>query len=863
MHGLGARQGVCGARGSLGHSGSGVSLPGASSARRQRVVSVRAETESLSPLDVLRRENELLKQTINDAQVSIKDLESSLIDANVPVQPGESYASAALVDPRSLQPEDYWSPAIDVPPGYVYEDEYGPITPMPNHDGTECLKWDDTLWSHADHFRYRWNILRNIRNAIDQNEGGLEKFSQGWKYYGFNRGECDGKKGIWFREWAPGAKALALVGEFNNWEPQPEHWAIKNDFGVWNLFLPDRPDGTSAIPHRTKVKCRVETISGAWVEKIPAWIKWATQEWNEVLFNGVYWEPPEVGAPGEVHTDKKYTFKYPRPPRPRALRIYECHVGMSSEEPKVNSYLEFRRDMLPRIRRLGYNAIQIMAIQEHAYYGSFGYHVTNFFGASSRCGTPEELKALIDEAHRLGMIVLMDIVHSHASKNTNDGINMFDGTDGMYFHSGARGNHWMWDSRLFNYGNWETMRFLLSNARWWMDEYKFDGYRFDGVTSMMYHHHGLSYAFTGHYDEYFGMNTDVDAVVYMMLMNNMIHDLFPNAVVIGEDVSGMPTFCRPWYEGGVGFDFRLNMAIADKWIDIMKLSDYDWGMGDLVHTMTNRRYAEACVGYAESHDQALVGDKTIAFWLMDKEMYDYMAAPGSGPSSPIIDRGIALHKMIRLITMALGGESYLSFMGNEFGHPEWIDFPRDDTYDPSTGAFVPGNGGSLEKCRRRWDLCDADFLKYKFLVAFDRAMTHLDKAFGFMSAPHQWVSRKDEADKMVVIERGDLVMVFNFHPVQSYTDYRVGCNNPGPYRLVLSSDEEVFGGWRNLSKETDGEHQTQGGNHDNRPNSFMVYAPSRTCAVYAPSEWADAEADRKPAGIPGLGVKELGPYYEY
>eukprot|EP00879_Flechtneria_rotunda_P003913 GHRR01004153.1.p1 GENE.GHRR01004153.1~~GHRR01004153.1.p1 ORF type:complete len:475 (+),score=109.12 GHRR01004153.1:81-1505(+) len=431
----------------------GCGLSGGLISQQLRRVVVSAETESsLSPLDVLRRENELLKQTITDAQVSIEQLETSLHDANVPVPHGEAYGSAAAVDPRNLQPEDFWSPAIEVPPGCEYRDEYGPISPIPAHDGTGCLKWDETLWSHADHFRYRWNILRNIRNAIDQNEGGLEKFSQGWKYYGFNRGECKGKTGQWYREWAPGAKALALVGEFNNWEPKDDHWAFKNEYGVWELFLPDKPDGTPVIPHRTKIKSRVENINGEWVEKIPAWIKWATQEWNEVLFNGVHWEPPQVGAPGEVHTDKKYIFKYPRPPRPRALRIYECHVGMSSEEPKVNSYLEFRRDMLPRIRRLGYNAIQIMAIQEHAYYGSFGYHVTNFFAASSRCGTPEELKALIDEAHRLGMVVLMDIVHSHASKNTNDGINMFDGTDGMYFHSGARGNHWMWDSRLFNYG---------------------------------------------------------------------------------------------------------------------------------------------------------------------------------------------------------------------------------------------------------------------------------------------------------------------------------------------------------------------------------------------------------------------------
>jgi 1,4-alpha-glucan branching enzyme len=539
---------------------------------------------------------------------------------------------------------------------------------VPDHDGTACFKWDETLWAKADHFRYRWGLFKNIRNAIDQNEGGLDRFTQGYKHYGLNRGERDGVQGIWYREWAPGAKAVALIGEFNGWEPKDNHWAAKNEFGVWELFLPDAADGTPAIPHRTKIKTRLETAHGEWVERIPAWVKWATQEWNEVQFNGVHWEPPEKGAPGVLEEGKSYTFKYPRPPRPRALRIYECHVGMSSQEPKVNSYTDFKNDVLPRIRRAGYNAIQIMAIQEHAYYGSFGYHVTNFFGASSRCGTPDELKAMIDEAHRLGLVVLMDIVHSHASKNTNDGINMFDGTDGMYFHSGARGNHWMWDSRLFNYGNWESMRFLLSNARWWMDEYKFDGYRFDGVTSMMYHHHGLSYAFTGAYDEYFGMNTDVDAVVYLMLVNNVLHDLFPNCITIGEDVSGMPAFCRPWQEGGVGFDYRLQMAIADKWIEVLKgVSDYDWNMGNITHTMTNRRYAEACVGYAESHDQALVGDKTIAFWLMDKDMYDFMAAPGFGPSSAVVDRGIALHKVWGVLLGGVVGVGGVCFGSCLFG----------------------------------------------------------------------------------------------------------------------------------------------------------------------------------------------------
>ncbi|KAL4441059.1 hypothetical protein ABPG77_010490 [Micractinium sp. CCAP 211/92] len=850
----------------LGSKGSVRSVPLAAQPAKQgraaRHVAARAE-RSDSPLEVLRQENELLKRTIGSAETAVADLESQLAGAGVDVPP--AHAAAAATAEAPIIPEDFWSPTVTVPEGHAFIEPYGQPTPIPEHDGTECLKWDPSLWSHADHFKYRWHVFKSIRAAIDQNEGGMDKFTQGYKYYGLNRGEHEGKTGIWYREWAPGAKALALIGEFNNWEPKPEHWAIKNDFGVFCLFLPDNPDGTPAIKHRTKVKTRLETAYGEWVERIPAWIKWATQEWNEIQYNGVYYDPPETSSvPGVLEEDKKYVFKYPRPPRPRALRIYECHVGMSSQEPKVNSYTEFKEEMLPRIRKLGYNAIQIMAIQEHAYYGSFGYHVTNFFGVSSRCGTPDELKAMIDEAHRLGLVVLMDIVHSHASKNTMDGINMFDGSDAMYFHGGGRGYHWMWDSRCFNYGNWETLRFLMSNARWWIDEYKFDGYRFDGVTSMMYHHHGLQTTFTGNYDEYFGMATDVEAVVYLMLVNCMIHDMFPSAVTIGEDVSGMPTFCRPWTEGGVGFDYRLQMAIADKWIEVLsKSDDWSWNMGNIVHTMTNRRYAEACVGYAESHDQALVGDKTIAFWLMDKEMYDYMGAPGYGPGSPIIDRGIALHKMIRLLTMALGGESYLNFMGNEFGHPEWIDFPRDDTYDPSTGAFVPGNGGSLEKCRRRWDLADAEYLKYKYMQAFDRAMMHLDKAFGFVSAPHQWVSRKDEGDKIIVVERGDLVFVFNFHPTNSYTDYRVGCYKPGAYKVVLSSDEEVFGGWKNVTKDSSVEFHAQQADFDNRPNSIMVYAPSRTVVVYAPAEFVDSQADSKPAGIPGLAVKDVGPYYAF
>ncbi|KAH0837368.1 hypothetical protein HID58_092396, partial [Brassica napus] len=514
----------------------------------------------------------------------------------------------------------------------------------PPGDGKKIYDIDPMLKSYDGHLDYRYGQYIKLREEIHKNEGGLEAFSRGYEIFGFTRSAT----GITYREWAPGAKAASLIGDFNNWNSKADVMT-RNEYGVWEIFLPNDADGSPAIPHGSRVKIRMDTPSGI-KDSIPAWIKYSVQAPGDIPYDGVYYDPAE---------EDKYVFKHPRPRKPTSLRIYESHVGMSSTEPMINTYANFRDDVLPRIKKLGYNAVQIMAIQEHSYYASFGYHVTNFFAPSSRFGTPDDLKSLIDKAHELGLVVLMDIVHRYwpppCFKNTLDGLmNMFDGTDGQYFHSGERGYHWMWDSRLFNYGSWEVLRYLLSNARWWLEEYKFDGFRFDGVTSMMYTHHGLQVEFTGNYNEYFGYSTDVDAVVYLMLVNDMIHGLYPEAIVVGEDVSGDASLL---YSGG------------RRW-----KRDEDWQVGDIVFTLTNRRWArQKCVVYAESHDQALVGDKTIAFWLMDKDMYDFMAVDKQ--ATPRVDRGIALHKMIRLITMGLGGEGYLNFMGNEFGHPEWIDFP--------------------------------------------------------------------------------------------------------------------------------------------------------------------------------------------
>jgi len=660
---------------------------------------------------------------------------------------------------------------------------------------------DPWLTPFREPLQKRYDLYKYWFDKLNSSEGSLDKLSKSYLEYGINVTD----KGIHYKEWAPNAKEAHFIGEFNNWDIT-SHKMTRDEYGTFEIFLPRNADGSLPIKHNTKVKIALTLEDGTVLYRIPAWIRRVTQDLSvSPTYDGIFWYPEE-----------QYKFKNQKPPKPESVRIYEAHVGISSWEGKVNTFKNFTRDVLPRIKDLGYNVIQLMAIMEHPYYASFGYQVTSFFCASSRYGVPEDLKELIDTAHGMGITVLLDVVHSHACNNVEDGINQFDGTDHQYFHAGGRGHHDLWNSRLFNYGNYETLRFLLSNLRYWLDEFQFDGFRFDGVTSMMYYHHGMGYGFSGDYREYFGDNTDLEAVVYLMLANKMIHDLYPDAITIAEDVSGMPTLCRPVDEGGVGFDYRLAMAIPDMWIKILKhQKDDDWNMGDICWTLTNRRYKEKTIAYAESHDQALVGDKTLAFWLMDKEMYDFMSE--LCPRTPIIDRGLALHKMIRLLTHALGGEGYLNFIGNEFGHPEWLDFPRE------------GNGNSFHYARRQFNLVDDDLLRYKFLNNFDRAMQNLESKYGWLHSPQAYISLKHEGDKVIVFERGNLLFIFNFHPTKSFTDYRVGTSWNTPHHIVLNSDRVEFGGHDCIDESVT--HFPTDLPWNNRANFLQVYIPSRTCIV--------------------------------
>ncbi len=640
----------------------------------------------------------------------------------------------------------------------------------------------------------RYDRYRKRLTEIMESHGSLLNFAHVHQYLGFNYDEE--KKGWWYREWAPAAYGLFLVGDFNQWD-RSAHPLQKNERGIWEIFLPDA-EYRDSFTHGSLVKVHIKAANGEH-DRLPAFSKRAVQNDETKDFTTQIWNPEK---PFEWTDQAFRLFEHEHPV------IYEAHVGMATEAEGIGSYRDFADKVLPRVQDLGYNCIQLMAIQEHPYYGSFGYHVSNFYAPSSRFGTPEDLKYLVNKAHEMGIAVVMDIVHSHAVKNFAEGLNEFDGTDGMYFHEGGRGYHNSWDSRLFNYGKPEVQQFLLSNITYWIEEFHFDGFRFDGVTSMLYLHHGDFEVFD-HYDKYFKDGVEWDALIYLQLANEVVHRLKPKAITIAEDMSGMPGLCRKMPEGGLGFDYRLAMAVPDYWIKLLKhKSDEEWNIYELWHEVTNRRYKEKTVSYAESHDQALVGDKTIAFWLMDKEMYWHMT---KGDENIIIDRGIALHKMIRLISGTGAGESYMNFIGNEFGHPEWVDFPRE------------GNNWSYKYSRRQWSLVDNKQLKYEYLNNFDRAMIHLIKDEKILQSYPAKQLNMDHENNVIIYERNNLIFVFNFHPSNSIWDYRFYVPQAGSYKIILNSDGEQFGGHKRIDDQIT--YDT------NDSQQLSIYLTSRTALI--------------------------------
>ena len=659
------------------------------------------------------------------------------------------------------------------------------------------VKQDEWLKPFSDQINARHQMVIDKEKQLVGNKT-LSDFATGYMYFGLHYIEI---KEVWvFHEWAPNATAIYLVGDFNGWRETTKYKLRRiKGTGNWSLTLPKE-----AIKHGDLYKLRIYW-DGGYGERIPAWANRVVQDKDTKIFSAQVWHPEKP------YKFRKKTFT----PNVGPLMIYECHVGMSQDAEKVGTYDEFRENVLPRVAAAGYNCIQVMAIQEHPYYGSFGYHVSNFFAASSRCGTPDELKRLIDTAHQMGIAVIMDIVHSHAVKNEMEGLGRFAGDPYQYFYRGERREHPAWDSLCFDYGRGEVLHFLLSNCKYWLEEYHFDGFRFDGVTSMLYYNHGLGEAYCN-YSDYFNGGEDLNAICYLTLANKLIHQVNPKAITIAEEVSGMPGLAAPFEDGGMGFDYRMAMNIPDYWIKIIKeRRDEDWKPSSLFWEVTNRRKDEKTISYCESHDQALVGDKTIIFRLVDADMYWHFK---KGDENDVSRRGIALHKMIRLLTASTVNGGYLNFMGNEFGHPEWIDFPRE------------GNGWSHKYARRQWNLVDNKDLCYHYLGDFDRDMIHLLTGVKNIQKTDVIEIWHNDGDQILAYRRKDLVFVFNFSPNRSFTDY--GFLVPrGKYKVVLNTDSTAYGGFGNSDDTI--EHFT---NFDplyskDRKEWLKLYIPARSAVV--------------------------------
>jgi len=673
----------------------------------------------------------------------------------------------------------------------------------------QTTSYDDRIKKLTDHLiakdgylkpyetciRRRLLKIEETERRLTGSATSLADFASGHEYFGLH---VSGKDWV-FREWAPNAEQIYLISNRTDWQEKTDFKLHRiNSDGVWEIRLPK-----SSLIHLDLFRLRIYWPGGCG-DRIPSYARRVVQDPKTLIFNAQVWAP-----------NSPYQWRHPEfKVNIRNLLIYEVHVGMAQEYEGIGDFKEFRKNILPRIIKSGYNTIQLMAIQEHPYYGSFGYHISSLFAASSRFGPPDELKALIDDAHGAGIAVIMDLIHSHAANNEVEGISRFDGTLYQYFHNGPRGRHMAWDSRCFDYGKIQVLHFLLSNCRFWLDEYHVDGFRFDGITSMLYLDHGLSKAFTS-YDDYFNENTDEDALAYLGLANKVIHSVRPDAITIAEDISGMPGLAASIEEGGFGFDYRFAMGVPDFWIKLTKdIRDENWPLSHLWFELNNHREDEKTISYCESHDQALVGDKTLIFRLIDADMYDHMRI---GDENLRVDRGMALHKLIRLITLATASHGYLNFMGNEFGHPEWIDFPRE------------GNNWSYKYARRQWSLADNPNLKYNLLARFDRDMIALAKTFDLLCTPKARLLHEHWDNKVIVFQRANLIFAFNFHSTNSYVDYHID-SPAGKYQIIMDSDRTVYGGHNRL--EPDQIHLSR--TWDSGRHTLSLYLPTRTAIIIKP-----------------------------
>ncbi|CED82984.1 1,4-alpha-glucan branching enzyme/starch branching enzyme II [Phaffia rhodozyma] len=590
--------------------------------------------------------------------------------------------------------------------------------------------WDWYLNARFKHFQQSLEKLKTIY------PGGLDEFSSGYLKMGL---VLHDDNSITYTEWAEGIIEASLIGDFNAFNPSAH--LLKHEIdehtgsSYWTIHLPVMENGQPQIPLGSEVKIRITLPSGESLDRFPAWVLRATQSQNppEVLFRARIERLPPI-------------YNGARPLAPRTPKIYEAHIGAATSKPHaIGTFEEFEKNVLWRVKAGGYNTLQLMGIMEHPYYASYGYQVSSFFAVSSRFGSIASLTSLIDAAHKQGIRVILDVVHGHSCTNDMESLNMFNGTRGMYFSEDSKGDHPIWGTAV--------------NQSW-----------------------------TGNYGQYFSSDTDHAGVEYFMLANHIIKTLFPFVTTIAEDTAGFPTLALSTDIGGLGFDYRLTLGPAYHLFHLLKTEpdDANWSVRDIVASLGNRRLqlGEKTIAFVESHDQCIEGGKTMSQWLFDDEIYTQMSVFQT--PTPKVERAMALHKMLRLMVFAFAGEGYMNFMGNEFGHPEWLVFPSVQ------------NGFHTTHCRRQWDLADfSRDLRYRDLARFDREMLEAEERGQWGSAELGHVWTQDEDSRLVVFTRANHLFIFNWNTKLPAKDDNLPIPEPwaleGQYRIELSTTSGVAG----------------------------------------------------------------------
>ena len=619
--------------------------------------------------------------------------------------------------------------------------------------------------------------------------------------------EMDGQKGVYFAVWAPNAKSVSVIGDFNNWDPNANRIEGHDEIGVWQIFIPGVNVGSmykyfiigshdeqlyKADPYGNQSEFRPGTAS---IVADIAHLSWKDDEWMK----------------------KRETFDIEKDP----MVIYECHIGSWMKHPACDNipegfynYREFAERCADYVKDMGYTHVELMGIAEHPFDGSWGYQVTGYFAPTSRYGTPEDFAYMIDYFHQKGIGVILDWVPAHFPKD-ECGLADFDG-EPEYEHKDPRqGEHPEWGTKIFNYGRPEVKNFLLANALFWVEHFHVDGLRVDAVASMLYLDYGKE---DGQWvANKYGENKNLEAIEFFKHLNTLLRGRNPGAVTIAEESTAWPKVTGDVEDGGLGFSMKWNMGWMNDFLEYMKL-DPLFRKGNHYKMTFSTSYA-----YSEKYILVLSHDEVVH---LKCSMWSKM--PG------IYEDKFSNLKAGYTYMCGHPGKKLL-FMGQEFGQQrEWSEERELDWFLLET----PLNKQLQDYVRDLWHT----YQKYPALYATD-----------YDGRGFEWINADDADRSIYSFVRKDptnktknLLFVLNFTPMER-DDYRVGCFEPGTYHLVLNSMAPKYGG---TSEFTQTDFEAVKSECDGKPYSFGFTLPAYGACVFEYDHYdfeAAAKAEKEAA----------------